>query len=256
VPGHPLFPWKEYLRRVDFVCPQLYWRREQPVEKLRFSQQTYADLGKRLGYEVHYPLVAGDMYTENGLEPTKEDLLKFLQATETDSTLQGIFMWASDENEVTPALWKVFSAYPWRGVFIPEQPLGWFQAKLSIYIRATPQGAKIGGMVKNQIAPIWYLENGWAAINKEKTEWVFVNNPLYTLVETDPPPPPPPPPPGLYKAMVISGTGLKVREAPLGSQVGALKYKEIIEVYEEKDGWARVDIAKNYWVNARYLKRI
>ncbi len=256
VPGHPLFPWKEYLRRVDFVCPQMYWRREQPVEKLKFTQQTYKDVCARLGLkEVPMPLIAGDMYTENGIEPTPEQLVQFLDATQADASLQGILMWASDENETTPPLWKKFSAYPWRGVSIPKQPIGWGQVKVGLFVRSSPQGSKIGGLVKNQIVPIWHVQNGWASINPEKTEWVSIENENYISTEIDMVPTPPPPP-GLYKAMVISGTGLKIREAPYGTQVGSLKYKQVVEIYEEKDGWARVDLDKNYWVNARYLKRI
>jgi hypothetical protein len=252
--AHPLFPWKAYLEQVDFVCPQVYWRGERPVEKLKVSQQTYDQVANKLGVNVPMPVVAGDMYTDVGIQPTPEQLSEFLSATQADPSIQGIFMWAADENETTPELWKTFSAFPWRGGSIPEQPIGWGQAKGSLYIRSKPKGSKLGALVKNQLTPIWEIAHDWAAVNQNRTGWVYIGNPRYISLAVDVVEPPPLPP-GLYQAFVNTTDGLKVREAPKGIHVRTLRYQEKVEVYEERDGWSRVHPEKGQWVKAEYLTR-
>lgn len=251
---HEHFPWKEYMRLVDFVCPQMYWRGSQPVEKFRTSQLEYKRIAARYRIpEVPMPIVAGEMYTERSITTSPAELNQFLDCTQTDVSLGGIFMWASDENETTPDLWKTFSRFPWRGAAIPQQPMGWAQAKVGMYVRAAPQGNKLGGIVKNQIVPVWHVENDWAAVNAQRTEWVFIGNPSYIRAEVDYPEANVP---VLYKAAVTSGTGLKIREAPTGNPVGILRYKQVVNIYEERDGWARIDAVKNHWVSMRYIGRI
>ena len=69
-------------------------------------------------------------------------------------------------------------------------------------------------------------------------------------------PAPPPPPPGLYQARVVAPRGLHVRTAPDGSALRVLKFGDVVQVYEEKSGWGRIDPSQSAWVSTAYLAKI
>jgi len=129
------------------------------------------------------PIVAGDMYIENGDEPTPDQDTLFLSTVNADPTLHGVFMYAADDTQTTPELWQAFSLYPWNGgVTLPPQPIAWGQVKtpLGLYIRATPSGNKLGALSKASLVPIWYIDgNQWAAITTAHDQWVYVGNSDY-----------------------------------------------------------------------------
>ena len=103
---------------------------------------------------------------------------------------------------------------------------------------------------------MWALdESQWAAITPERDRWVFAGNPDYLTLSLDLPKPPDPPP-GIYQAKVIPAAGLNVRDAAGGNKVGALPGGRVVQVYEEKEGFARVNPEKSEWVAARYLNRM
>ncbi len=258
VSAHPTFPWKAFLAGVDFVCPQIYWRGVDPVGKLKQSQQGYASLsnGKQ---PVPMPVVAGDMYVSRGLKSTPDQVVQFMDAVNNDPPLDGVLMWAADDTQTAPDLWRVFSAYQWKdgGQPLPSQPIGWakINAMRGLYIRSGPSGSKLGALAKGSLAPIWAIsEAEWAAITPDRSQWIYVGNQGYTEINLDPPDTPPLPP-GMYRAKVIPARGLNVRNAVNGAILRALPCGAVVDVYEEKDGWDRIHPTQSEWVSAMYLSK-
>ncbi|HUI87647.1 MAG TPA: SH3 domain-containing protein [Anaerolineales bacterium] len=256
---HPLFPWSAFLSNVDFVCPQVYWRGVDPVGKLRASQQHYASIPN--APRVPMSVVAGDMYTDNGVEPTPDQVAQFLATVDEDPTLQGAVMWIADDTQTTPELWQAFSQYRWKNGPDPSQPMGWAQVKtpLGLYVRSAPSGSKVGALSKAQLAPIWYVsDDQWGAITSAHDQWIYVGNPDYVSLVLNPSgtPATPPPSPGLFQAKVVPAAGLNVRDNPSGNKIGALPVNTIVQVYEEKNAWARINPTQSQWVSETYLSKI
>jgi hypothetical protein len=262
-PSHPGFPWAVFLNAVDFVCPQVYWRGVDPVGKLSQSQQEYANIPQ--ARQVPMPVVAGDMYVRLGVKPTPEQVTQFLAAADGDPFIKGVFMWAADDAQTTPELWQAFSHYQWKkgDPDMPKQPLGWakVKAKGGLYIRSAPLGGKVGALAKDELAPIWSVtDTKWAAINSNRDRWIFVGNPNLVDLTMDTSNVPPPPP-GMYQAKVIPARGLNVRDAAVhdgifGKVVRALPVGTMVQVYEEKDGWVRINPTQSEWVSAQYLSKM
>jgi hypothetical protein len=236
----------------------VYWRGVDPVGKLMQSQQDYANFTN----DKHppMPLVAGDMFINLGVEPTPDQVNQFLSAADSDPFIQGVFMWAADGTATTPDLWQAFSRYKWKkgGLPIPTQPIGWAKIKTNdgLNIRSAPLGAKLGVLVKGELAPIWAVsDTKWAAINNKQDQWIFVGNPNYVDVAMDTSNIPVPPA-GLYKAKVTPAQGLNVRDKAGGAVVRVLIVGTIVQVYEEKDGWARINPTLSEWCSTKYLLKL
>lgn len=258
VKDHPSFPWAVFLNTVDFVCPQVYWRGVDPIGKLMQAQQAYANIPNAKNLPM--PIVAGDMFINLGVKPTPEQVTQFLSAADTDPFIQGVFMWAADDPATTPDLWQAFSKYQWKagGLPIPTQPIGWAKVKVSegMNIRSTPLGNKVGGLAKGELAPIWVVsDTKWAAINDKQDQWIFVGNPNFVEVALDGSKIPIPPA-GIYQAKVTPAQGLNVRDKNGGKVLRALTLGTIVQVYEEKDGWGKINPTLNEWVSTKYLSRI
>jgi hypothetical protein len=255
---HQEFPWAIFFNSVDFVCPQVYWRGVDPVGKLMQSQQGYANFPDTKHPPM--PIVAGDMFINMGVEPTPDQVTQFLSAADSDPFIQGVFMWAADGSATTPELWQAFSRYKWNkgGLPIPTQPIGWVKIKTNdgMNIRAAPLGTKLGVLIKGELAPIWSVsDTKWAAINNKQNQWIFVGNPNYVDIAMDTSNIPTPPA-GLYKAKVTPSQGLNVRDKPSGNVLRALTVGTIVLVYEEKDGWSRINPTQSEWCSAKYLVKI
>jgi hypothetical protein len=258
---HPTFPWLVFLNKVDFVCPQVYWRGVDPVGKLRQSQQDFSNIAG--APDVPMPIVAGDMFVDIGVEPTPEQVTEFLQAADSDPFIHGVLMWAADDTQTSPELWQAFSVYQWKqgGKTLPPQPLGWAKVKTGggLWIRSSPSGAKVGALAMAELAPMWSLtETKWAAINQTGDRWIYVGNPNWVdlTLDTSNPPPPGPPNAELYQARVVPSRGLNVRDAVGGHVLRALTAGSIVHVYEESQGWARIHPLRSEWVSAAFLQRI
>ena len=258
VKDHPLFPWAIFLNSVDFVCPQVYWREVDPVGKLTQSEQGYANIPD--AKDLPMPIVAGDMFTNLGVQSTPDQVTQFLSAADHDPFIQGVFMWAADDQVTTPDLWQAFSKYQWNtgGPAIPTQPIGWAKIKTNegLNIRSAPLGSKLGALSKGELAPIWVVsDTKWAAINDKQDQWIFVGNPNYVEVAMDSSKIPVPPP-GIYQAKVTPPQGLNVRDKIAGTVLRALTVGTIVQVYEEKDGWGRINPAQSEWVSTKYLSKV
>ncbi len=258
VKDHPLFPWAIFLNSVDFVCPQVYWRGVDPVGKLTQSEQGYANIPD--AKDLPMPIVAGDMFTNLGVKSTPDQVTQFLSAADHDPFIQGVFMWAADDQVTTPDLWQAFSKYQWNtgGPAIPTQPIGWAKIKTNegLNIRSAPLGSKLGALSKGELAPIWVVsDTKWAAINDKQDQWIFVGNPNYVEVAMDSSKIPVPPP-GIYQAKVTPPQGLNVRDKIAGTVLRALTVGTIVQVYEEKDGWGRINPTQSEWVSTKYLSKV
>jgi hypothetical protein len=259
---HPDFPWVVFMDAVDFVCPQVYWRGVDPVGKLSESQQSYQNIPN--APDLPMPMVAGDLLVSRGVKPTPEQVTEFLTAADADPFIKGVLMWAADDTQTTPDLWQAFSLYQWKGggVPIPPQPLGWGKVKAprNLWVRSSPFGAKVDAVAKGELVPIWQLtETRWAAVTSSGDRWVYVGRPDWievALESSASSPAPAPAPPGLYQARVVARSGLHVRAAAQGNVLRALKFGDVVQVYEEKNGWGRIDPSQSEWVSTAYLSKI
>ncbi len=257
VRNHPDFPWADFLQTVDFVCPQVYWRGVDPVGKLMQSQQGYADVPN--APEVPMPMVAGDLHLYMGVKATPEQVTEFLTAATGDPFIQGVLMWAADDMQTAPDLWQAFSAFQWKkgGGPIPEQPLGWAKIKApsGVTVRSAPLAVPVGLLGRAELAPVWALtETKWAAITHNCEQWIFTGNPNKVDLTLDTSRVPGPPR-GLYAARAVPARGLNVRDDIGGTILRALTVDSIVQVYEEKNGWARIHATRSEWVDAAYLSK-
>jgi hypothetical protein len=63
-------------------------------------------------------------------------------------------------------------------------------------------------------------------------------------------------PAGLYKAKVTPSQGLNVRDKAGGNVLRAFHVGTIVQVYEEKDGWARINPTQSEWCSTKYLLKL
>jgi hypothetical protein len=259
--AHQEFPWADFLQKVDFVCPQVYWMGVDPVGKLTASQQSYANVPN--APDVPMPMVAGELHVSDPVRTTPEQVTEFLAAADSDPFIHGVLMWAADDTQTAPDLWQAFSTYYWNkeGRTIPPQPLAWAKIKAGggMWVRSSPQGAKVGTLTRGELAPIWAVtDTKWGAITQSADRWIFVGNPYFveTTLGTPTPPSNPTPSPELYLARVVPWQGLNVRDAIQGRVLRALPVDTIVHVYEESNGWARIHSLLSQWVCAAYLSRI
>lgn len=256
---HPDFPWAAFLDAVDFVCPQVYWRGVNPVGKLSESQASYENLPGAPDRPM--PMVAGDLLVSRGVKPTAQQVTEFLAAADSDPFIHGVLMWAADDTQTTPDLWQAFSKYQWKGggPTIPPQPMGWAKVKapLNLWVRSSPSGAKVDALAKDELVPIWQLtETRWAAVSSAGDRWVYVGRPDWVEVAIASSSSTPAPVPSLYHARVVSRKGLNVRAAADGMILRALRFGAVVQVYEEKSGWGRIDPTLSEWVSTAYLSKM
>jgi hypothetical protein len=258
---HPDFPWADFMSKVDFVCPQVYWRGVDPVGKLIASQQGYAQAPN--APEVPMPVVAGDLFLSEGVKPTPEQVLQFLNAADSDPFIQGVLMWAADDTQTAPDLWQAFSAYQWKqgGRIIPPQPLGWakIKAPAGMWVRSVPNGDKVASLNRSELVPIWAVsDTKWGAVSQAADRWIFLGNPNFveTTLRDGAPLPPASTDLALYQARVVPARGLNVRDAVNGHILRALPVHTLVHVFEERNGWARIHPLESQWVNAAYLTKI
>jgi len=255
---HPDFPWRPFMNAVDFVCPQVYWRGVDPVGKLISSQQGYT----AVPYSPHVPMpaVAGDLFVDEGVRPTPEQVTEFLKAADEDPFIGGVLMWAADDTETTPELWQAFSQYQWKSPApsARSQPLGWAKIKAprGLWVLSSPYGAKLSALGQAELAPIWSMtDTKWGAITRTCDQWIFLGEPGLVDTTLSAPPAPSSDTSALYGARVVPVRGLNVRDDVQGRVLRALECNTVVEVYEECTGWVRIDPVESEWVDAAYLAK-
>jgi hypothetical protein len=135
------------------------------------------DFSGRLPYKV----VAGDMYTDQGIKPTPEQVTEFLAACRDDPEIQFTLMWSMDQKVKVPELWEAYSRFSWHedGEVEPEKPKPLYRATVwpwrGLNVRSVPSTAKprVDALARYTPVDVWYESMGWAAINPEKSRWVY-----------------------------------------------------------------------------------
>lgn len=119
---HPEFPWANFLRRVDFHAPQVYWMQAQNSgEQLRRSVKELTAL-KALPIT---PL--GAAFFEHGWQPTVAAINEF-DATAHELKLPGVSWWCWDDRglESHPEYYAAITAHDWGSQ--PPPPKDWRMA--------------------------------------------------------------------------------------------------------------------------------
>lgn len=258
---NPQFPWLEFLKAVDFICPQVYGYGAEPVARLIETQHAYAELPGAT--DVPMPVVAGQMHVFKGQRPTAAQLSRLLSAADADPFIDGVIMWAADGTQTTADLWQAFCNYEWTAGarMMPQQPLGWIKiiAAGGLWVRSSPAGRRLGNLAREELAPVWAVTaTQWGAITREADQWIFLGGP--SSVET------PLEIPGLaaspasvselFQARVVPRRGLNVRQGMGGRVLRALQVDSPVRVYEASQGWARIHPAQDEWVRAAFLRRV
>ncbi|MBN2149702.1 MAG: nuclear transport factor 2 family protein [Anaerolineales bacterium] len=114
---HPQIPWSEFLDSCSFNMPQVYWMQahnagEQLVKCVR-EFQTRTPLR---------PIVpTGATFRQNNWQPTKEEVLEFMQ-TAKDLNLKAVnfWHWTDARANIMPGVWEVIRDYPWAGAPSPK----------------------------------------------------------------------------------------------------------------------------------------
>ena len=117
---HPEFPWSEFMNRVDFYMPQVYWQSSRlPAAQLTICVREYRDLEKKLGLPEKpiYPI--GAAYHENGWQPTGAEMQEFFQKV-IEMGLQAASWWEwGCAFRAIPELESEFEKMIWPGAVIP-----------------------------------------------------------------------------------------------------------------------------------------
>lgn len=100
---HKGFPWEAFLKRVDFVMPQVYWEEQHnPAEQLDLTIEDYARL-------TTLPLVPeAPNYEVPGWKPTPEDMVQFREAVQ-EHGLPAMSFSSWDYASQVPDLWAVIT---------------------------------------------------------------------------------------------------------------------------------------------------
>jgi len=136
---HPEFPWANFLRRVDFHAPQVYWMQAQNSgEQLRRSIKELTAL-KAL------PIVpVGSAFFEHGWQPTVASINEFDQVAH-ELKLTGVSWWCWDDRgiETHPEYYAAIAAHDWGDQPLPTQDWRWAMthwARSMGYIGPDPEG--------------------------------------------------------------------------------------------------------------------
>jgi hypothetical protein len=169
---HPELPWKQLRSVCDFDCPQVYRYGMPSDKKLAMSKAEYRKLSPRLPMSM----VAGDMAFEHNWKPTPQLLQEFIDAVNADPEFEVYLMWSMDQKNVVPELWAQLAGYT------PTPPLDEYpiysavvNARAGLNVRNKPDlsGKKLYALPVGTIVYVWEVQNGWAAIEQDRNEWVY-----------------------------------------------------------------------------------
>jgi hypothetical protein len=180
---HPGLPYYQLRQISDFDAPQVYWRGYQPVEKLQQSKLEYSKMLPHLPFA----LPAGDMYIDRDLKPTPQQVLDFLVDAYKDPDIKGVTMWSMDQKKKVPELWAAYSSFVWDTGDVVAPPIepptpaplplysAVVNAWLGLVIRSGPgtSYARLDAKPRGYLVDVYGVEDGWAWIDREKTQWMF-----------------------------------------------------------------------------------
>jgi hypothetical protein len=113
---HPLLPWQAFLEKCDYNMPQVYWmQNHNPGDQLIRSVREFQAL------TPYRPIVpTGAAFTERGWSPTVDDVIEFLQTTQSlNLTGANFWEWANCR-QYLPKVWDAIQNYPWTTVPVPK----------------------------------------------------------------------------------------------------------------------------------------
>ncbi|MHB1480961.1 MAG: nuclear transport factor 2 family protein [Bellilinea sp.] len=106
---HPRLPWKEFLDKVDYNMPQVYWEKaHNPEPQLK---RTVREFEAKTPFRPVIP--TGPAYQVGGWKPTVEDTNQFFESAKT-LNLKGANFFSWDEcRRDLPAIWDAVGTYIW-----------------------------------------------------------------------------------------------------------------------------------------------
>jgi hypothetical protein len=114
---HPQLPWNEFLKKVDYNMPQVYWMQSHnPGAQLQKSVAEF----RNMSYTP--PIIpTGAAFTEWGWMPRASEVLEFIQKAQ-DMNLSAVNFWEwSNMYKYLPRdIWYTIRDYPWGSA--PEAP--------------------------------------------------------------------------------------------------------------------------------------
>lgn len=168
---HPDFPWREFLTRVDYAMPQVYWMNaHNPREQLAKTILEYRSL-------TNLPIVpTGAAFSEGGWAPTTAEVLDYLDAA-YDDNLGGTNFWEWYSARQLPNMWETIAGFIWPAT-IPNPPPtilshGRVNADL-LNIRSGPGIGyyKVGSLKFGTRVTIFKAEGDWVKISPDRELWV------------------------------------------------------------------------------------
>lgn len=242
---HWSLPWAQLGKCVDFVCPQFYWRTNDPISRLQMCKEGYQK------YLPHIPMkmIAGDLYEEYGVKPTPGSVTLFLKTVKADPTIGGAIMWVWDSISRVPALRAAFTAFSWP---VSEDP-------------PTPPPPEPEKSLGEQLLETLREAQNAPSLSKTKELVGLGIDTLIRLLETISDGQEPEPHPIYVAAVnVAEGSTLNVRPAPNTSYsntpVDRLRRGERVEVWEQvtSDGrqWAKISNTQARWVAESFLTKL
>ena len=118
---HPEFPWAEFISRIDFHMPQVYWQNSHnPVWQLDRCLKEYRELEARLRLPAKPIIPIGAAYHENGWQPTTDEITAFYNAVRARN-LPGVSWWEW-AHSIRYGLESTIRAFPAWGEALPPAP--------------------------------------------------------------------------------------------------------------------------------------
>lgn len=109
---HPTLPWKEFLEKVDYNMPQVYWMKAHNA-----GVQLSQSLKQFQAITPFRPIIpTGAAFGEWGWKPTTAEVRDFLQTARTlNLTAANFWEWKHARHGSLPGIWDEIAAFAWDG---------------------------------------------------------------------------------------------------------------------------------------------
>lgn len=117
---HPQLPWDEFLSKVDYNMPQVYWMfSHNPGEQLNYCIREYANMN------YNPPIIpTGAAFREHGWEPTADEVLEFLEtARGLHLSAANFWEWSSARIDLPKEVWQTIQDFDWEAGHIPPSDI-------------------------------------------------------------------------------------------------------------------------------------
>lgn len=110
---HPELPWREFLDKVDYNMPQVYWMKaHNPEQQLKQSVRQF-----QMMVPFRPIIPTGAAFGEHGWKPTTGEVQLFLEtAKELNLSAANFWEWSHARNNVKlPNMWETITSFRWDG---------------------------------------------------------------------------------------------------------------------------------------------